>query len=241
MPAGGWGYAVTTTTDHHRKATTAVTPAERGARRREKTRRALLDAAREVVGEKGVDAATIGEIAERADVAFGSFYNHFEAKDDLVDALMAEAVAAHRDYIDTVNLRFDKPAELLANATRMTVHMAAVDPLWGALVLRLATGRFDLVAPLSVGLERDIRNGIAGGQFTDANPALLMTLVAGSVFSMMAGCLSGAFDEDDEWAFAESVLRQVGVAPAAARTTVARVRAAQPVSTESTTTRGKQK
>ena len=92
--------------------TQAAAAVERGARRRHQTRRALLDAARQVIGERGVDATTIGEITERADVAFGSFYNHFESKDALVDDLIAEAVVAHRDYVDAVNLRFAQPAEM---------------------------------------------------------------------------------------------------------------------------------
>jgi AcrR family transcriptional regulator len=188
----------------------------------------LLDAARAVIGEKGVDAVTIGEIAERADVAFGSFYNHFESKEALVDALTEEAVVAHRDYVDAINLRFTKPAEHLANATRQTVHMAAVDPLWGWLVLRLGTGRLDLVAPLQVGLERDVREGIASGQFAEVAPELLMTIIGGSVLAAMAGRLTGVIDDEGEWHFAESILRQAGMAPGAARTTVARVRAAQP-------------
>jgi len=126
-----------------------------------------------------------------------------------------------------VNLRFTKPAELLSNATRLTVHMAAVDPLWGWLVLRLGTGRFDLVAPLQAGLERDVRAGITSGQFADVRPELLMALIGGSVLAAMAGRLTGLIDDDGEWDFAESVLRQAGMTPAAARSTVARVRAAQ--------------
>jgi AcrR family transcriptional regulator len=201
--------------------------AARGARRRERTRRALLEAAREVIGEKGIDAATIGEIAERADVGFGSFYNHFGTKDDLVDALLEDAVVGHREVIDTSNLAFSRPAELLANATYLTVHQAAVDPLWGWIVLRLGTGRLDLVAPLMVGLERDVREGIAAGDFADASPELLMAVVAGSVLAAMGGRLTGTLVAQDEWLFVESVLRQVGLTPHAARSTVRRVQAAR--------------
>ncbi len=203
--------------------------AARGARRRERTRRALLDAAREVVGEKGIDATTIGEIAERADVGFGSFYNHFGTKDDLVDALLEDAVVGHREVIDASNLAFSRPAELLANATYLTVHQAAVDPLWGWIVLRLGTGRLDLVAPLMVGLERDVREGIAAGDFGEASPELLMAVVAGSVLAAMGGRLTGTLVAQDEWPFVESVLRQVGLTPHAARSTVRRVQAARPL------------
>lgn len=181
-----------------------------------------------MVGEKGIDAVTIGEIAERADVAFGSFYNHFPTKDDIIEALVAEAVDVYREHVDTMNLQFTKPAELLANATRLTVHLAGLDPLWGWLVLRVGMGRLDLVAPLRIGLERDVRNGIASGAFAQTKPDVLIAVIGGAAIAAIAARLAGTFDDDDEWDVAESILRQAGLTPAAARTTVARVRAAQP-------------
>lgn len=215
----------TTTTE----AVPASTPAQRGARRRERTRAKLLGAARQVIGEKGVDAATIAEITERADVAFGSFYNHFASKDDLIDALISEAVAEHAMYVDGVNLRFTKPAELLANALHSTVHKARIDPLWGWLVFRLASGRVDLVSPLLVRLQRDVHEGIAAGQFAiDDDVDVVMTAIGGAVVGTMAGLLTGALSEVDEWPFTEAMLRVAGMTPSAARATVRRVRLAQP-------------
>lgn len=212
---------------------TAASPPNRGARRRERTRRRLLDAARDVVAAKGVDATTIGEIVERADVGFGSFYNHFATKDAIVDALLAEAVAAHRDAVDASNERFDRPAERLANAVRHTVHMAAVDPLWGSLVLRIAAGRLDLVEPLRSRLQRDIDEGLACGQFAADDREVLVASIGGSVLAVMAGRLSGDIGDEGEWSFAETVLRIAGMTSSAARATVRRVRTTEPPSSTS--------
>lgn len=49
-----------------------------------KTRRKLMSAAKSIMAEKGLSATTVDEIAERADVGRGSFYYHFDAKDDLI-------------------------------------------------------------------------------------------------------------------------------------------------------------
>lgn len=48
---------------------------------------ALLDAASEVLAEKGYEAATMSEIAERADAAIGSLYQFFPNKESVVCAL----------------------------------------------------------------------------------------------------------------------------------------------------------
>ncbi|MBN8933022.1 MAG: helix-turn-helix transcriptional regulator, partial [Rhizobium pusense] len=60
-----------------------VDEGDRNDRRRARTRRALLDAARRVIGRQGVENVTIQEITDEADVGFGSFYNHFATKEDL--------------------------------------------------------------------------------------------------------------------------------------------------------------
>lgn len=53
------------------------------SRRREATRRKLLDAAAEVFAEEGLDAASVEAICERAGFTRGAFYSNFETKDEL--------------------------------------------------------------------------------------------------------------------------------------------------------------
>lgn len=62
----------------------------RQQRRYGNTRKKLLDAAKTVLAEKGLSAATVEEIADRADVGRGSFYYHFDAKDELIRQMMAK-------------------------------------------------------------------------------------------------------------------------------------------------------
>lgn len=56
-------------------------PVGRGERRKQHTKRRLLDAAAEAYADLGVEGATISAITERADVGLGTFYLHFEDKD----------------------------------------------------------------------------------------------------------------------------------------------------------------
>lgn len=61
----------------------------RWERRKERTRRALLQAADRLFCEKGFDATTVEEIAHAADVAKGTFFNYFETKETLLIHLLA--------------------------------------------------------------------------------------------------------------------------------------------------------
>ena len=47
------------------------------------TRERLLDAARELIEQDGYSAASVLQVAERAGVAAGTLYRHFESKEDL--------------------------------------------------------------------------------------------------------------------------------------------------------------
>jgi len=87
---------------------------DRGARRRERTRTSLLEGARRVIADKGFDAATISEITQAADVGFGSFYNHFQSKDELLGVLVTAAVDAHGRAIDSLMANESDPARLVA-------------------------------------------------------------------------------------------------------------------------------
>src|SRR3954449_7210470 len=82
-----------------------TTPAARPLRAdAERNRQRLIDAAREVFAERGLDA-TLDDIADHAGVGVGTAYRRFPSKDDLIDALfeqelagiveLAEAAAAH--------------------------------------------------------------------------------------------------------------------------------------------------
>ncbi|MCG5052899.1 MAG: TetR/AcrR family transcriptional regulator [Myxococcales bacterium] len=64
----------------------------RRERRKQQTRRALLDAAMELFAERGVYATRLEDITERADLGKGAFYNYFESKDALIAELISEGV-----------------------------------------------------------------------------------------------------------------------------------------------------
>lgn len=47
-----------------------------------------MEAAREVFGELGFDAAKISDIAKRAKISYGTFYHYFDSKDEVLQELL---------------------------------------------------------------------------------------------------------------------------------------------------------
>ncbi|GAA4493446.1 hypothetical protein GCM10023191_030920 [Actinoallomurus oryzae] len=64
--------------------------ADRRARQRERTRRRILEAALELFCTRGYANATMDDIADRADIARRTLFNHFPAKQAILAAWRAE-------------------------------------------------------------------------------------------------------------------------------------------------------
>jgi AcrR family transcriptional regulator len=65
----------------------------------------LLEAAEAVIQERGFEAATMAEIAARADAKIGSLYRFFPSKDAVAEALMQHYADVLQAEYDTVHAR----------------------------------------------------------------------------------------------------------------------------------------
>ena len=101
-------------------------PSDRHARRREATRRKLIDATKVLIGREGVDNIRIQEITDEADVGFGSFYNHFPGKEAIVEAVLAETIGAQGAEIDALTSDLDDPAATLLPEGLRTAWQSAL-------------------------------------------------------------------------------------------------------------------
>jgi len=81
----------------------------------------FLDAAFELIDEKGSTEFTIQEVVERSKQSLRGFYEYFDGKDELVLALFEETV---REAVSDINAAVDAESEPLARvrAFAITLH-----------------------------------------------------------------------------------------------------------------------
>ena len=84
--------------------------AERREREREDVRRKILDAARELFMAEGYERVTMRRIADAIEYSPTTIYNHFQDKDDLVNALCHEEFAQLLSALDP-SVRSADPVE----------------------------------------------------------------------------------------------------------------------------------
>ena len=109
-------------------------PARRGRPRSERARKAILDAAGELLLQRGLAAVSMDEVAERAGVSKATIYRWWPSKELLaVDALYDEWAAAQARVADTGSLRSD-----LLSLLRPWVRLLGQRP-YGRVVAALIT------------------------------------------------------------------------------------------------------
>jgi AcrR family transcriptional regulator len=190
---------------------TEAPPGDRGARRRARTRAQLIEAARVLFGRQGVDATRINEITEEADVGFGSFYNHFSSKDEIVEAVLRETVEAQGAAVEALTRELEDPAEVVAVAHRYFVRLARSDPDWGWLLVRLDVSHNVTFAALGPFALRDLRRGLKANRFEVADPAIALHAAGGALLAVMRAVLDGTAGADADVKHAEGVLRMFGL------------------------------
>jgi len=197
-------------------------PVDRGARRRARTRAKLIDAARVLFARQGVDATRINEITDEADVGFGSFYNHFESKEAIVETVIEETVTAQGAAIEQITKNLDDPAEVVAVAHRYFVERAASDPTWAWLLVRLEVSHDIALRALGPYAARDLRRGIKAGRFDVPDATIALVQTGGALLAVMRGVLDGRVKRNAAQDHAAGVLRFLGLDAADAAEVAAR-------------------
>jgi len=75
---------------------------ERRQREKEERRRQILDAARQLLFEKGLNATSINQIAKLAELGVGTIYFYFQSKEEIFAGLQEEGLGILYEDIDAV-------------------------------------------------------------------------------------------------------------------------------------------
>ncbi|MCB1287471.1 MAG: TetR/AcrR family transcriptional regulator [Mycobacterium sp.] len=192
-------------------------PVNRLERRKQRTRTALIRAAQTLIAQ-GRLAVPVLEITQLADVGMGSFYNHFDSKEQLFDAAVADVLDSYGALLDTLTAQMEDPAEIFAASFRLTGRFFRRRPEesrillanWGTL---MSSDRG--LAPRAL---RDIKAATAAGRFRLEDPELALAVSAGILMGL--GALLQKDPERDDAATTDAVtedlLRMFGMSAKAA-------------------------
>ncbi|SHF12847.1 TetR/AcrR family transcriptional regulator [Streptoalloteichus hindustanus] len=132
---------------------------------REQTRERLLTAAAELFAERGVNGASVEQIAERAGYTRGAFYGNFEDKHHLVRELLHRRTRGEHEEVRALTESASSPQEALTSLRAW--HRERANHLTGWLALRMELLLYALrnseARPLLAEREHLARNALADG------------------------------------------------------------------------------
>src|ERR1700720_4285409 len=158
-------------------------PPSRLERRKQRTRAALIKAAQRLIAEGKVNVPVL-EITQAADVGMGSFYNHFDSKEELFEAAVADVLDNHGALLDQLTESIDDPAETFACSFRLTGRLFRHRPQESRMLL--VTGLNLMSSERGIGPRalRDIKMAAAAGRFTVDAPALALAVAGGALLGL---------------------------------------------------------
>jgi AcrR family transcriptional regulator len=187
-------------------------PVNRLERRKQRTRAALIQAAQALIAAGRLNVPVL-EITQAADVGMGSFYNHFDSKEELFEAAVAEVLDNHGALLDELTASIDDPAETFACSFRLTGRLFRRRPQESRILLVSGLNLMGSERGLGPRALRDITEAAAAGRFTVDDPKLALAVAGGALLGL--GRLLQDDPERDDAAAAdrvtEDVLRLFGV------------------------------
>lgn len=135
------------------------------------------------MADVGYERATITAITDAADLGFGTFYQYFQSKEDILEAVIEEALARMVAPLQSDDLSALTPERALEAVARRFAEAAAANRDVLRIVFR--HGPMSLRPLLHFRdafveqLETVIRRGLAVGDFAVADPSLAARALAG--------------------------------------------------------------
>ena len=151
-------------------------------------RRQLVAEARLVFADKGYHRASINDIIKACDIARGTFYNYFDSKREIFDAILGELFELLWSVIKPIDINADIPQQIAGNLQGlMTVLEENPDLVRilfsGALGLdpQADNSLADFFTKSRVRLARALAWGQELGIVADGNPQVLAVAIIGII------------------------------------------------------------
>jgi AcrR family transcriptional regulator len=158
-------------------------PPNRLARRKQRTRAALIAAAQSFIAAGKLNAPIL-EITQAADVGMGSFYNHFQSKEELFDAALTEVLDMHGALLDELTQSLEDPAETFARSFRLTGRLFRRRPQESQVLLSSGLALLSSDRGVAPRARRDVSAAADAGRFQVTDLSLAMAVVGGALLGL---------------------------------------------------------
>jgi AcrR family transcriptional regulator len=194
----------------------AAKPGRKELRQRQ-TRVRLRAAAYELMSANGVDATTIQQITDHADIGFGTFYNYYPTKEALALEVLDCVIHNLGERNDAMTLKLNEtdPVRIVTNSVRFVIREMVSNSMW-----RFWLARLDLLVDrMRIGFGpfglRDIDAAVSAGSYDliGGDRAIAWSQLVWMMAAAGRDITDGHVGPRAERAYAEAIMRVNGVSP----------------------------
>ncbi|HVE53316.1 MAG TPA: helix-turn-helix domain-containing protein [Ramlibacter sp.] len=193
-----------------------------GGPKRDRTQWQLLHAAVQVISERGLQGATMQQVAQAAGVTTATLYNHFSTKEALVGRLAVSLADTLCRAINESYAHIADGAERMAIGQRRYIRLAADSPAWTLLLLDVMAANPQVLESILQYPLADLRMGVKQKQFKVPSEAAAIDAINGFCTMAMRRVALGLAPAKHDQACTVLLLRALGMSAADAAEVAAR-------------------
>jgi AcrR family transcriptional regulator len=164
--------------------------------RRLRTRTAILAAAQRLFATRTYETVSVEDITEAAQIAKGSFYNHFADKHQLATEIGSLLQSHVAELVARDGANHDDPAVRCVRGTMIVLRFALEHPESAKALTRLSKDHFSVSDPLNNQAMDIIKDGIEDGTFTEVGREDAFVVVVGISQMLVEQAAEKAWKED---------------------------------------------
>ncbi|MEX0941890.1 MAG: TetR/AcrR family transcriptional regulator [Pseudomonadales bacterium] len=153
----------------------------RPTKKREQTRRKLIAAARELVYQRGHEKIAIQDITAQANVGLGTFYNYFDTKQAVFEAVLDDIRQTFNKRLDELRAPLKDPALIVAVTHKYCFQQAQDNEEWNTFLTYSGLGGEYTLGQDEDQCLADIKRGVNAGRFKVEDVFFAQSLVIGMV------------------------------------------------------------
>jgi AcrR family transcriptional regulator len=155
-------------------------------RGRAQTRLSLVHAARDLVLDRGAypgrhENISISDITRHAGVATGTFYNYFQTKQDVFEAVLEDYRESFKVELQSLREELKDPATIVATTLKFYFRQSRDNEMWNSFVTYSGLPGEHILHQEESQCLSDIERGIQAGRFKVTDVSFAQNLIIGMV------------------------------------------------------------
>ena len=185
--------------------------------KRETTRAALVEATQALVMERGKEKFTIQDITHRANVCSGTFYNYFESKHKIFEAIAESMRAEFTKELDKLRAPLKDPAMIVAVTLNHCFERAQNHETWNSFVSATCLSDEYFLHQDADQCYQDIERGVTAGRFKVGNIPFTQRLILAMVQHISSEIRLGNLENNAIEDATQAILKMLGISDVIAK------------------------